>query len=109
MTSLAFITTRLTRAWHTPLFRVAGMLYLDAIDDSDLDYLYNNMFSRDRMSGSDRHVSDTLITSFVSLAFTGRPDGEGLPSWPQSFTVPSDLNESQVESDEHRPPNIDLS
>ncbi|KAI8946392.1 hypothetical protein F4801DRAFT_583428 [Xylaria longipes] len=89
----------LNQSMVTPLFHAAGMPYLGAIHGSDLNYLYNNMFPRDQISESDRHVSDTLISSFVNFAHTGRPDGEGLPSWPQSFSAPGDLDELGVGAD----------
>ncbi|KAI1361369.1 alpha/beta-hydrolase [Xylaria arbuscula] len=88
----------LNQSMITPLFRSAGMPYLGAIHGSDIDYLYNNMFRRDQMLESDKHVSDTLISSFVNFAYTGRPDGEGLPSWPHSFSTPSDKDMMQITS-----------
>lgn len=90
----------------TPLFHAAGMPYLGAVYGSDLDYLYNNMFPRDKLSESDTQVSDTFIESFVNFAYTGRPSSKGLSPWPQLFPAPGDLGESKFESD--IPPSFDL-
>ncbi|KAI0809600.1 alpha/beta-hydrolase [Xylaria sp. FL0064] len=81
----------LNQSMVTLLFRAAGMPYLGAVYGSDMDYLYNNMFPREQLSESDADVSDTLIKSFLNFAYTGQPNDEGLPSWPQSFLDPGDL------------------
>ncbi|KAI0426087.1 alpha/beta-hydrolase [Xylaria sp. FL1042] len=88
----------LNQSMVTPLFRAAGMPYLGAVHGSDMDYLYNNLFPRDQMSESDTHVSDTLLYSFLNLAYISQPNSEGLPSWPQSFSAPGDLGEFPGES-----------
>ncbi|KAI0505911.1 alpha/beta-hydrolase [Xylaria bambusicola] len=89
----------LNQSMVTPLFHAAGMPYLGAVHGSDLDYLYNNMFPRDQMSDSDKHVSDTLISSFVNFAYTGSPNSESLPSWPHSFSTSDNLDELESKID----------
>ncbi|KAI0398710.1 Alpha/Beta hydrolase protein, partial [Xylaria palmicola] len=73
----------LNQSMIAPLFRETGMPYLGTIHGSDMDYLYNNIFPRDKISESDSHLSDTFIKSFVSFAHTA---GVGLPPWLQSFS-----------------------
>ncbi|KAI1271314.1 alpha/beta-hydrolase [Xylaria sp. FL0933] len=89
----------LNQSMVTPLFHAAGMSYLGAVHGSDMDYLYNNMFPRDQLSESDADASDIFIESFLNFAYTGQPNGEGLPSWLQSFSDPGDLDGSPDELD----------
>ncbi|KAI0100382.1 alpha/beta-hydrolase [Nemania sp. FL0031] len=79
----------------TPLFRAAGMPWLGTVHGSDLDYFYNNLFPREKVSEEDLKLSDTMIASFVNFAYTGRPHVEDDPSWPESF---QDVDKGRAES-----------
>ncbi|KAI2464123.1 alpha/beta-hydrolase [Annulohypoxylon bovei var. microspora] len=88
----------LNQSMVTPLFHAAGMPYLGTVHGSDLDYLYNNMFPREQMSDQDQRLSDTMISSFISFAYTGDPNDGSSHPWPETFsdniksTNPSKIN-----------------
>ncbi|KAI1394302.1 alpha/beta-hydrolase [Hypoxylon trugodes] len=70
----------------TPLFHAAGMPYVGAVHGSDLDYIYNNIFPRDKMPDQDKELSDAMITSFLNFVYTGDASGGNSELWPESFT-----------------------
>ncbi|KAK7756217.1 hypothetical protein SLS62_001810 [Diatrype stigma] len=88
----------LNQSMVTPLLHAAGMPYVGAVHGSDLDYIYNNMFPRNQMSEQDRQLSDTILASFITFAYTGNPNSDDAQSWPESFSEPGDLDQGQVES-----------
>ncbi|KAJ8130842.1 hypothetical protein O1611_g2784 [Lasiodiplodia mahajangana] len=85
----------LNQSMVTPLFRAAGMPWLGTVHGSDMDYFYNNIFPREKMSEEDLKLSDTMIASFVNFAYTGRPNVEDDISWPESF---QDVDKGRAES-----------
>lgn len=84
----------LNQSMLTPMFHVAGMPWLGAIHGSDLDYLFNNVFSKDSMSEADRRLSEHLQASFINFAYTGNPNPDsvvgGASPWPESFSETSE-------------------
>lgn len=84
----------LNQSLLTPMFHNAGMPWLGAIHGSDLDYLFNNVFTKESMSEDDRQLSGHLQASFINFAYTGNPNPDsaagGTLSWPESFSETSD-------------------
>lgn len=79
----------LNQSMLTPMFHGAGMPWLGTIHGSDLDYLFNNAFSKTSMSESDQKLSDYLQACFINFAYTGDPNQEvvdgGASLWPEAF------------------------
>lgn len=84
----------LNQSMLTPMFHSAGMPWLGAIHGSDLDYIFNNAFSKDSMSEDDRQLSGHLQASFINFAYTGDPNPDsvvgGASPWPESFSETSE-------------------
>lgn len=80
----------LNQSMLTPMLHDAGMPWLGAIHGSDLDYLFNNLFSKDHMSEDDRQLSEYLQESFINFAYTGDPNLGTIigrtSTWPESFS-----------------------
>ncbi|KAK8054437.1 alpha/beta-hydrolase [Apiospora phragmitis] len=87
----------LNQSMVTPLFRNAGMPWLGIVHGSDIDYLYNSMFPRDRMPDEDLDLARHLLASFVNFVYTGDPNGQGLASWPESFPSTSEGDPSAAD------------
>lgn len=79
----------LNQSMLTPMFHGAGMPWLGAIHGSDLDYLFNNVFTRKHMPEQDRPLSEYLQASFINFAYTGDPNQDssvgGASVWPEAF------------------------
>ncbi|KAK8135721.1 alpha/beta-hydrolase [Apiospora sp. TS-2023a] len=79
----------LNQSTVTPLLQGAGMTWLSgAVHGSDMDYLYNNMFPREKLSDADLEVSDRMLAAFINFAYAGDPNGDGAgaaSSWPEAF------------------------
>ncbi|KAH8204198.1 hypothetical protein TruAng_001618 [Truncatella angustata] len=63
----------------------AGMPWLGVIHGNDVDYIYNNMFTRDKMSEQDLQLSDQVIANFINFAYTGDPNDNRSSAWPEAF------------------------
>lgn len=91
----------LNQSMMTPMFRGAGMPWLGVVHGSDLDYLYNNLFSKDQMSEDDRELSNHLQASFLNFAYTGDPNlgtTGGASLWPEAFPTPGGDAKGQDET-----------
>ncbi|POS76103.1 hypothetical protein DHEL01_v205498 [Diaporthe helianthi] len=79
----------LNQSMLTPMFHGAGMPWLGAIHGSDLDYLFNNVVSKEQMSDQDRRLAEHLQSSFINFAYTGDPNEESARGesllWPEAF------------------------
>lgn len=81
----------LNQSMLTPMFHGAGMPWLGAIHGSDLDYLFNNVFTKEHISEQDRQLSEYLQASFINFVHTGDPNQDnsagGASAWPEAFAA----------------------
>ncbi|KAH6646653.1 Alpha/Beta hydrolase protein [Truncatella angustata] len=98
----------LNQSMVTPLFQAAGMPWLGVIHGSDVDYIYNNMFTRDKMSEQDLQLSNQILAYFINFAYTGDPNHNGSSAWPEAFPTKNDLEVTDIELSNPLETNVQL-
>lgn len=78
----------LNQSMLAPLFRAAGMPYINAPHGSDSNYLSNGVFPEGSPSAEDEALAASLAAAFLRFAHTGSPrdpDDSDDESWPEAF------------------------
>lgn len=85
----------------TPLWKGAGMPYVQVSHGSDTNYIFNGVFPEGEMSSSDQDLSERFTLSLINFAYTGNPtpnhgSGKQLDYWPSAYAESADKSTSNV-------------